>query len=136
MRIGLHRNADAPIAITDFTYPGKNTWTFVFRGVQTGPGTLTFFAAPSLQSCGTADYDSGSGYVPTSFDSDYGGFLTVKYYLPTFFNLKGETEFYFSGSFGSGANQHADTDLDNCAVSDYSVFAGVQGFALVSNTIS
>ena len=126
---------NAPISGTDFTYPGKNTWAFVFRGVQTGPGTFTFFLAPSLQSGGTAKIDTGSGPT-TDYDSGYGGFLTAKYYLHTFFGLEGETELYISGGFGSGANQNTDTNLSAYGVSDYSVFTGFQGFALVTDTIS
>jgi len=122
-----------------FTYPGKNTWAFVFRGVKAGPGSFTFFVAPSLQSGGdVVDEvdDDGTVDTTTHYSSGYGSFFTAKYYLPSFFGLKGETEIYASGGFGTGANQLADTDLYNYNTSDYSFFTGFQGFALVSDTIS
>lgn len=122
-----------------FTYPGKNTLGLVLRGIDAGPGEFTFFIAPSFQSGGTvAISEDGSGNVDGTATYPYGGggFFTVKYNLPTYFGLEGESSFYASGGFGTGATQHADTDLDNYAVDDYSVFAGFQGITLLTDTIS
>jgi|GEM_PF-3049498 len=133
-------NPNAEISGTDFTYPGKNTWAFVFRGVKAGPGSFTFFVAPSFQSGGSVDDYNPDGEVTTPvvryFDKGFGGFLTAKYLMSSFFGLEGETEFYASAGFGTGANQHSDTDLEHYDASDYSIFAGMQGFALATDTIS
>ncbi len=48
---------DAPVAGTDFTYPGKNTWAFVLRSIEAGAGEFSFIIAPSFQSGGTTEWD-------------------------------------------------------------------------------
>ena len=123
-----------------FTYPGKNTFGFVFRGIEAGPGSFTFYVVPSFQSGGevatSSDEDTGIVDGTTNYPYGYGGFLTAKYELPHFFGVDGGTEFFASGGFGTGANQRADTDIDHYDVSDFSVLAGFQGYALVTDTIS
>ncbi len=124
-----------------FTYPGKNTLAFVIRGLPVGPGKFTFIIAPSFQSGGDVAIDTdeppdGIADLTKSYPYGGGAFLTAKYYLPGFFGLEGETEFYASGGFGSGTNQLADTALANYSISDYSFFTGFQGFVLLSETIS
>ena len=139
-----YNNGDPIGSINDkladlFTYPGKNTLAFVIRSLPAGPGKFTFIIAPSFQSGGTvAISEDGNGVVDGTATYPYGGggFLTAKYYLHGFFGLDGETEFYASGGFGSGANQLADTDLGNYGTSDFSVFTGFQGFVLVNETVS
>lgn len=123
-----------------FTYPGKNTLGLVIRGLDAGPGDFNFIVSPSFQSGGdvATDVDDSTGNVDDTTYYPYGGggFLAVKYVLSDFFGMNGGNEFYASGGFGTGANQHADTDLDNYATDDYSVLVGMQGYALVTDSIS
>lgn len=131
---------DAYMDTNLFTHPGKQTLAFVFKRVKAGPGDFTFIIAPSYQSGGVADLDvndDGSlDNTPFTLNNSGGGFATAKYYFNSFFGLDGDIEFFVSSGFGTGANQNADTDIDDYALDDWSVFGGFQGYAIVNETVS